>query len=224
MVNEVRGRAAVIDEHTGEKAGGCIKDGDEGQRAREEILIRRCIEGDAETFRPLVDRYSPSLHSFVARFVGTGEDACEIVQEAFLRAYRSLPDYDPRYRFSTWLYTITLNLSRDHLKRIRTRPADLSLELDEGRDGVEDPIEDRIDAKRRCEAALALMDDLPAKYREPLILKDVQRMGYREIAKVTGMSVGLLKIRVMRARRRLAAAMRSRGLSPVQDDERKNMP
>lgn len=214
---------AVIDEQAEENSSTDVEDaGKQQERAREEILVRQCIGGDREAFRPLVDRYSPALHTFVARYVSAGDDARDIVQEAFMRAFRALPDFNPRYRFSTWLYRIALNLCRDHVKRVRTRPAGQPVHLEDERWSVEDPIEEKIDDRRRCEVALAIMLELPAKYREPLILKDVRHMDYKQMAGATGMSVGLLKIRVMRARRKLAGIMRVRGLGPAAGKEGKS--
>jgi len=210
----------VIDEKAGEHAARRSEAGAGREaRAREEVLVRRCIEGDGEAFRPLVERYSPSLHTFVSRHVGPSGEASDIVQEAFLRAFRALPDFNPTYRFSTWLFRIALNLCRDHMKKVRTRPRDLPLLAEDARHGVDGRIEEKLDDRRLCEAALALMLELPEKYREPLVLKDVQRMNYKQMARVTGLSVGLLKIRVMRARRKLAGKMRARGLGPGWSDE-----
>ena len=210
----------MIDEKAGEQAEQRSEAGaDSDGRAREEVLIRRCIDGDGEAFRPLVERYSPSLHTFVTRHVGPSGEASDIVQEAFLRAFRALPDFNPRYRFSTWLFRIALNLCRDHMKKARTRPRDLPLLAESALHGVDEHVEEKLDDRRRCEAALAFMLELPEKYREPLVLKDVQRMDYKQMARATGLSVGLLKIRVMRARRKLAGKMRAHGLGPGRPDE-----
>ena len=210
----------MIDEKAGERAEERSRVTDvQDEQAREELLVRRCIEGDGEAFRPLVERYSPALHTFVARHVGPSGEARDIVQEAFLRAFRALPDFNPRYRFSTWLFRIALNLCRDHMKKRRTRPLDLPLLAEDTRHGVDGRIEEKVDDRRRCEVALVLMQKLPEKYREPLVLKDVQRMDYKQMARVTGLSVGLLKIRVMRARRKLAASMQARGLGPSRPEE-----
>jgi RNA polymerase sigma-70 factor (ECF subfamily) len=222
MASDPGGNAAVIDEKAGERAEERSTGDDDGEaQAREEVLVRRCIEGDGESFRPLVERYSPSLHSFVTRHVGPGDHTRDIVQEAFLRAFRALPDFNPRYRFSTWLFRIALNLCRDHLKKTRKRPRDLPLLAEDTRHGVDGRVEEKVDDRRRCEIALALMLELPAKYREPLMLKDVQRMDYKQMARVTGLNVGLLKIRVMRGRRKLASSMRARGLGPGRTEEDK---
>ena len=110
-------------------------------------------------------------------------------------------------------YTIALNLCRDHMKRERQHQHDQTFQLDDARHKVVDPIEERLDDRMRCEAALEILRGMPDKYREPLFLKDVQLMDYNQMARVTGLSVGLLKIRVMRARRKLADAMRRRGLA-----------
>ena len=196
-----------------------VPDEDRGDRAQEEALIRQCLAGDPEAFRPLVDRYSPALHSFVVRYVGKGQDTRDIVQEAFLRAFRALPDFNPDYRFSTWLYRIALNLCRDHIKRMRTRPADGPQPFMMEEHEVRDPIERRLDGRKRCEAALALMQKLPAKYREPILLKDIERMDYKQMSRATGMNVGLLKIRVMRARRKLRDMLERRGFTPAFEED-----
>ncbi len=223
MANETRARACSLDEPAGPEHRA-IDTGCTEEKARESELIKRCLDGDPEAFSPLVTRYSPSLHSFVVRYVGSKDDACDIVQEAFLRSYRALSDYDPSFRFSTWLYRIALNLCRDHLKR--TAPGRLAVAVENGSEDcvTRDPIEERIDDRRLCELALALARELPAMYREPLLLKDVESMDYRTMARVTGLTVGLLKIRVMRARRRLAGDMQKMGYVPstiagIEDDE-----
>jgi RNA polymerase sigma-70 factor (ECF subfamily) len=189
------------------------------ERAREEALIEKCLDGDAEAFRPLVERYSPSLHTFVTRYVGSRDEARDIVQEAFLRSYRALPDFNPKYRFSTWLYRIALNLCHDHVKKAASMKLGQLSEMAVEQATMHDPIESRVDDRRLCEVALTLARSLPEKYRDPLLLKDVERMDYKQMARATGLSVGLLKIRVMRARRKLADQLQHRGLGPFATDD-----
>ena len=183
-----------------------------GEREREAALIARCLDGDPEAFRPLVERYSPALHGFAARYVGS-EGARDVVQDAFLRAYRSLVDYDPGYRFSTWLYRIALNLCRDAQKRSQARVG-RTADLDPASIGEDwTRAEGRIDDARICEAAIATLRELPPAYGEALLLKDVEGMEYREVSRITGLPVGLLKVRVMRGRRRLAQALERKGIA-----------
>lgn len=201
MANE-RGRAssaAIQVDRSRETAAA-----DEGEaRKYEESCILKCLDGDSEAFRPLVERYSPSLYTFIARMVTDREDAREITQEVFTRAYRNLVDFNSRYRFSTWLYTIALNLCRDHIRHDRRTMAEKRVDVDVGLLMVVDPVEQKLDVKRRYEALLECLDRLPQKYREVLVMKDVMMLPYKEIQKAMHLPIPLLKIRVVRARRRL---------------------
>lgn len=201
MANE-RGRASSASipvDRSGER--GAAEEGE--ARKFEEGCILKCLGGDPEAFRPLVERYSPSLHAFISRMVTDREDAREITQEVFARAYRNLVDFNPRYRFSTWLYTIALNLCRDHMRHDRRTMAEKRVDLDVGLLMVVDPVEQKLDVKRRYEALLKCLDRLPGKYREVLVMKDVMMLPYKEIQRVMHLPIPLLKIRVVRARRKL---------------------
>jgi len=132
------------------------------------------------------------------------EDTREITQEVFARAYRNLVDFNPRYRFSTWLYTIALNLCRDHMRHDRRTMAEKRVDMDVGLLMVVDPVEQKLDVKRRYQKLLKCLDRLPRKYREVLVMKDVMMLPYREIQKAMHLPIPLLKIRVVRARRKLS--------------------
>jgi RNA polymerase sigma-70 factor (ECF subfamily) len=199
-----RGRASSASIQVDRSRAGTATDDREARR-HEESCILKCLEGDPEAFRPLVERYSPALHTFINRMVNDREDAREITQEVFARAYRNLVDFNPRYRFSTWLYTIALNLCRDHMRHSRRTLSEKRVDMDVGLLMVIDPVEQRLDVKRRYQALLACLDRLPPKYREVLVMKDVMMLPYREIQKAMHLPVPLLKIRVVRARRKLCS-------------------
>lgn len=181
------------------------KDRSGGKETRkfEEDCIMKCLGGDNEAFRPLVERYSTSLYTFIYRMIGSREDSEEIVQEAFTRAFRNLVDFNPRYRFSTWLYSIALNLCRDHVRKQERNFSNRRVDLDVSNIKSIDPVEHKVDTKRRYEKLLACLDLLPRKYREAIIMKDVMMFPYKEIQKNLHLPVPVLKIRVIRARRKL---------------------
>src|ERR1044072_7857627 len=143
----------------------------------------------------------------------------DIAQETFLKAYRALPGYDPRWKLSSWLLKIAHNATIDHLRRQRldTTPLDLGPESETG-----SPIERIADASvldaeqqlrgralaRDLQAALGSLD--PA-YRELLLLRFQEGLAYQEIAEVTGLPLGTVKVRLHRGRKRLADLLAARG-------------
>jgi len=201
---EGRGQAADAEDKAAEKAF-------------EDACIMRCLDGDREAFRPLVDRHGPALFAFTLRLVGNRDDAMELTQEVFARAFRNLADFNTRYRFSTWIYAIALNLCRDHRRRQMKSPSARRVDLDLSLVGCEDPVERTIDARRRLERLARCLDRLPPTYREALVMKDVMGLAYRDMQKVTSIPVTLLKIRVVRARKKLVelvTAMETGGGEP----------
>lgn len=162
-------------------------------------------EGDARAFREIVERHHRGVYRFVARIVVSVADAEDLTQETFARAFVNMKRYDPKYRLSTWLYRIALNLSRDYLRSAKRRerpyePGSDALDEVESAASPYDTLRSR-DQAARLDAALR---KLPDTYREVLILKDVEQCTFQEIAVITGCTVAGLKIRAVRAR----AAMR----------------
>ncbi len=162
-------------------------------------------EGDARAFRAIVERHHRGVYRFVARIVYTASDAEDLTQETFARAFVNMKRYNPKYRLSTWLYRIALNLSRDHLRSAKRRERPYEPGSD-ALDTVETGASPYESTRSRDEAARLdrAMQKIPASYREVLILKDVEQCTFQEISLITGSTVAGLKIRALRAR----AAMR----------------
>lgn len=164
-------------------------------------------EGDARAFRSIVERHHRGVHQFILRIVGSEADTEELAQETFARAFVHMERFDPKYRLSTWLYRIALNLSRDHLRSAKRRerpyePGSNALDPGELSTGPDMIVGAQYEAQR-LDRALA---GLPDSYREVLILKDVEDFTFQEIAEITQCTVAGLKIRAVRAR----AAMRKK--------------
>ena len=180
-----------------------------GQTDREAQDERRwailSAEGDARAFRCIVERHYRGVFRFVSRLAPTAADAEDLTQEAFSRAYLNIDRFDPRYRLSTWLYRIALNVTRDHMRsaKRRERPCEPSSPLLDGEDISRSPLQHTaaMDEARRLHRAMMSISD---SYREVLVLKDLEQLTFAEISKITGGSVPGLKIRALRAR----AAMR----------------
>lgn len=189
----------------------------------EETLPARLADGLDAAFEPLVLAYQQRLYAFALRLVGRREDAEEIVQDAFVRAYRALAGY-PAERIRAlalraWLFQITLNVARN--RRRASRPDTASLDSDAARDALDLPGDERewpeaqsARAEARRELA-ALLLTLPPRYRAVVILRHVEGLGYAEIAQVTGQPVGTVKANVHRGVRLLRAAPAARELSVV---------
>ena len=168
--------------------------------------VRLVLEGDAEAFRILVDRYYDRCLRLATHLLGAGGDAEDAVQDAFLRAYRHLGAYQERDRFSAWLFRIVVNQCRTLGARRRGAMqlhARAALEHSLGEPSVDHPADD--DATREeLQRALARLDP---DQREAVVLKFSEDLTYDEMAAVTGVGVSALKMRVQRACKRLRALL-----------------
>lgn len=182
----------------------------EAERAQEQLLVERALLGETAAFRGLVERHQRGVHGLVGRLVHNASDQDELVQEAFARAYCALEQFDPRYRFSTWLYRIALNLCRDHNKSAKRRERSVGLDVEAAASGEVSTQKSHELNPDRDSDLLRLreaVDSLPSKDREVIVLKDLQELSYEEMRDITGSPITALKIRVVRARRRLQRLM-----------------
>lgn len=171
----------------------------------DEELFTRHREGDAGALRVLMERYAGELHGFLTRLVGSRAGADDVFQEAFLQIHLSADAFDPERRFKPWLYTIAANKGRDYLRRQRRRSAvSLDAPVGVGSDaGLVDllpsvgdrPAAPLEDADERSAVKL-VVDELPAHYREILLLAYFQRMSYSQIADSLGIPLGTVKSRL----------------------------
>lgn len=161
-------------------------------------LIAAVLEGDAESFAGLVRRYQDSCTRFAVRMLGSHADADDVLQTAFMRAYRGLKGCQDRERFGGWLYQIVVNECRTYASRQRRR--DLRFVSDgEAIDRAVAktlPLETDGAIAEQIESALGM---LPPEQREAFLLKYVEELSYEEIAAITGVGVSALKMRVKRA-------------------------
>lgn len=180
--------------------------------ADDALLVRRAQAGDAEAFGRLVERYMRRAYYAALGLVGTREDALDLSQEAFARAFRARLTIDPDRPFYAWLYQILrrlcFNFLRDRSSRRRKLEAAGWWLADEAatRSAAMDPARglEREEARRRVAEAI---DRLPAREREVLVLKEFEGLKYREIAKLAGIPIGTVMSRLYAARQRLADAL-----------------
>lgn len=160
-------------------------------------LVRAIQKGDMVAFNKLVDRYKDRLMNVIGRMLSSAEEAEDVVQETFVRVYQHRQSFNFQNCFSTWIYTIGLNLARNELRR-RKKFKFFDIDDMQGNEGdlaVEPKMPTRLP-----EVLDAAIRKLPEKYRTAFMLRDVQEMAYDEVAKVLDVPLGTVKSRVNRAR------------------------
>jgi RNA polymerase sigma-70 factor (ECF subfamily) len=170
-------------------------------------LVERAKAGDLGAFEQLVHLTSPGCFGLAFRLVGNEHDARDVVQDAYLRAFKGLRRFRGEASFQTWLYRITVNCAASHLER-RARSAhdllddigDAGSIVDEARDRDPEAVASNSDDRDRLVEALA---ELPHPLRMVVVLRDVYDLPHKEIAKQLGISQAAAKVRLHRARRKL---------------------
>lgn len=174
-----------------------------GEGLRTEVTdaeaVRRVLAGEAEAFALLVERYRPRCGRFAAQMMGSVEDAEEVVQESFLRAYRALRSCDPE-RFSAWLFRIVANRCRTARMRRARRERLVLVDDDALRHASVAPLQEGYAWREEIQRALV---QLPDEQREAFLLKHVEDLSYEAMMEITGVGVSALKMRVKRACDRL---------------------
>jgi len=173
-------------------------------------IIESCLLGNTQIFSRLIDNYKNMVYNLAYRMSNSPHEAEDISQEAFLRAYQSLARFNPSYKFSTWLYQITLNIIRDKFKRKEIDYVSLDTPVEtvdseffpQPADFTNNP-EQIITQKENIQAIQQAILSLPLKYREVLVLRHLQDLSYIEIANILKLPQGTVKIRLYRAREQL---------------------
>jgi RNA polymerase sigma-70 factor (ECF subfamily) len=160
-------------------------------------LIAEILGGDVESFGVLFQRYRDTCTRFAVRMLGSRSDADDVLQSAFMRAYRGLKNCRDRDRFGGWLYQIVINECRTFAARQRRRDLRFVADPDVIDRAVAETAEETVGTmSEHIEHALS---QLPVEHREAFLLKYVEEMSYEEMAEVTGVGVSALKMRVKRA-------------------------
>ncbi len=170
-----------------------------------------CQKGDTNAFEVLVERHQKRMLNLAYRIVGDYDEACDVVQEAFLSAYRALRSFRGQSKFSTWLYGIVVNHARNRIKQARSRLRHESRSID---DPVEmkngsvsrqvsdcgDSAADELEKKEVEKKIQECIGFLEGEYREVLVLRDIQGFSYEEIGGMLNLPEGTVKSRLFRAR------------------------
>lgn len=161
----------------------------------DEELMQAYVSGDAAAFRELFERYAPLLIRVLSRQLRTQEEASDLVQQTFLQLHRARNDFRVDAKLRPWLFTIALNLKREHFRRVKRHP-EAPLELDGRADPAVEPRgTQRAEAARELQGALAR---IPADQAEVIALHWFEGLSFAEVADVVGASVSAVKVRAHR--------------------------
>lgn len=178
------------------------------------VFVDKLRSGDAAAFDTLIDRYSPDIFALLYRLTENAEEAGDLTQETFLRAFRSIRSFRGDSELRTWLFRIAINESRNRFRWWKRRKSDLTISLDETigdtdltvsdslADRSQSPEESALTAEREYALKAALLD-IPEVYREAIVLCDIEGMSYEETAAALGISLGTVKSRISRGREEL---------------------
>ena len=169
------------------------------------VWVARCLQGETAAFETLVRRYQQVLFNVALRLTGNVEDARDVTQNAFVRAFLHLDTFDPSRKFFSWLYRIAVN---EGLNARRDRRQHEPLEETFEADPTDDPVE-RIEASERVETALL---GLSREYREVIVMRYFAELSYEEIAEAIGIPEKTVKSRLFSARQRLGEILRDRSV------------
>ncbi len=190
-------------------------------REQEAQIVRKVLQGNVDAFEKLVTEYEKSVYAIAMRMTGNPEDAADMTQETFIKAYNSLQAFRGDSKFSVWLFRIASNVCLDFLRsRSRKPTVSLSMEDDEGEETQLDIADESQSPELLLERGLTRdavrrgLDALPPDYRQILLLREIRGLSYEEIAEALQLEAGTVKSRIFRARKRLCTFLLQDGNIP----------
>ncbi|MFZ9733995.1 MAG: RNA polymerase sigma factor RpoE [Burkholderiaceae bacterium] len=188
------------------------------EREADQVLVRRVQAGDQAAFNLLVLKYQRKVLRLVSRIVRDPAEVEDVVQEAFVKAYRALPQFRGESAFYTWLYRIAVNTAKNHLVSLGKQPipmTDLTPDEDdtesfEARAVVTDnqTPESLLLSRQIAETVNQSIESLPAELRTAITLREIEGLSYEEIAEAMNCPIGTVRSRIFRAREVISAALR----------------
>ena len=179
-------------------------------------LVRRVKSGDQRAFRTLVERYQKKVYAVALGMLKDKEEAMDVAQEAFIKAYRALPQFRGESAFYTWLYRIAINTARNWLASQGRRPsAPNAIETEDGEtfnetDNLTDisTPESMVASREIAETVNAAIEELPEELRTAIVLREIEGMSYDDIAQSMDCPIGTVRSRIFRAREAIATKLR----------------
>jgi len=187
-----------------------------GDREIDQQLVERAQHGDKHAFELLVAKYQRKLGRLLSRFIRNPTEVEDVVQEAFIKAYRALPSFRGESAFYTWLYRIGINTAKNYLVSERRRPPTTTEFDSEEAEGFEDAEqlrnintpENELMSKQVAETVNKAMDSLPEELKTAIILREIEGLSYEEISIMMDCPIGTVRSRIFRARETIAESLR----------------
>lgn len=191
------------------------------EREIDQELVVRVQQGDKKAFDLLVLKYQLRVSKLVSRFLRNQSDVPDVVQEAFIKAYRALPNFRGESAFYTWLYRIAINTAKNHLVSMARKSPANSIDVQDAEDyGASEWLKEYASPEREALASELestihqAMGDLPADLREAITLREIEGLSYEDIAAVMDCPIGTVRSRIFRAREAIDCK-----LAPILDDD-----
>jgi RNA polymerase sigma-70 factor (ECF subfamily) len=169
-------------------------------------LVQKCQAGDIASFQELVSRYHQKVYMVIVGLLRNPDDAMEVAQESFFRAYRKITSFQGQSSFYTWLYRIAINICIDHQRREKRSPLEFRESMDEvfeqQNEVARDPFSDVHDRELR-EKMLSAIDDLTPEHKAVIVLRTLEGMSYKDIGEILGCSEGTVMSRLQYSRKKL---------------------
>jgi len=184
----------------------------------DQVLIKKTLRGNRRAFEELVRKYEKKIFSFVVRMVRNEDTAVDLTQDFFFKIFTVLDKYNFEYKFSTWAYRICYNLVIDHLRKNQAQVDSLDDESVSSRDLLDSENVNREDGFRALareetrDYVWRIVDQIPLKFRELILLRYIQDLKYEEIADITSLPVGTVKNRIFKAKEILKQEMEKDGM------------
>ena len=171
--------------------------------------VRLAQAGDRAAFAHLVRRHQDAVHRFILRMLGSHDEALELTQDTFIKAWQAMPQWQPQAQFKTWLFRIASNTAMDALRRRRiVEIVPLEADYDAPAHGPGPDVQ--LESRQRLRSLESALAALPAEQREAILLREVEGLSYAQISAALDVHEGTVKSRIARAREALASAVRER--------------
>ena len=178
-------------------------------------IVKRAINKDQTAFKELLDKYQDRVHMVVRKMVFDAQEADDLTQEAFIKAFNSLHTFNFEFSFSTWLYKIASNNCIDYLRKrkLKTFSMNSPVKQKDGETQQEYPdkvptVENDMISSETSKQIAAAIDKLPPKYRQVIVMRHTEEKSYEEIAEFLELPLGTVKARIFRARELLNKSLR----------------
>ena len=177
------------------------------EQSIDQVLVERVQRGDKNAFNLLVSKYQHKVANLVSRYIKNQGDISDVVQEAFIKAYRALPNFRGESAFYTWLYRIAVNCAKNHIVASGRKPSNGSVDVDDAENFEEGEALRAIDSPEKLllteeikAVIFKTIDRLPEDLRTAISLRELDGLSYEDIAEIMDCPVGTVRSRIFRAR------------------------